>query len=88
MSELVAQMVYFLCALTSVVCAALLLRNYWRTRIRLLLWSCACFVGLAATNVLLFVNLVLVTGVDLAPYRAGITLVALLLLLYGVITES
>jgi hypothetical protein len=83
-----AEGVYFLCAVTAVVCATLLFRNYRRTRLRLLLWSSACFIALAATNVLLFVDLVVVPERDLSLYRTSITLIGLLLLLYGLITES
>lgn len=86
--DLVSEIVYFLCAATAVFCAALLLRAYRRTRVRLLLWSGACFAALALTNILLFLNLAFWPGVDLASYRAGLTLSGLLLLLYGLITES
>jgi hypothetical protein len=82
------ELVYFLCALTSVVCATLLFRSYQRTRLRLLLWSSACFTALAATNVLLFVDLAVAPRSDLSLYRTALTLVGLLLLLYGLITES
>lgn len=50
----VATAVYILCAVTSVLCAGLLVRSYLRSRVRLLLWSALCFVGLAVNNVLLF----------------------------------
>ena len=39
--------VYLLCALTSALCAALLLREYRRSRARLLLWSSISFFGFA-----------------------------------------
>ena len=55
-----AEVVYILCALTSLACAVLLIRGYRRSRSRLLLWSCLGFVALAANNVLLFVDLVVV----------------------------
>ena len=51
--------VYALCALTSLVCAWLLLRAYQRQRTRLLLWSSVSFAGLALNNVLLFIDLIL-----------------------------
>ena len=38
-----AELVYFLCALASLVCAGLLLRKYTKTRVRLLFWSSAFF---------------------------------------------
>jgi hypothetical protein len=42
-----AEVIYALCALTSVACAAVLATSYRRKRERLLLWSTACFGGLA-----------------------------------------
>lgn len=83
-----SELVYFLCAATSVFAATLLLRAYRRTRVRLLLWSSSCFAALAVTNSLLFVNLAFWPDLDLSPYRAAVSLFGLLLLLYGLITES
>ncbi len=65
-----AEAVYLLCALTSLVCAALLVRSYVRNRTTLLLWSSICFVCLAANNVLLFLDKVVLADVDLALERA------------------
>lgn len=83
-----AEVVYALCALTSVFCAGLLLRAYRRTRAKLLLWSSLCFVGLAANNILLFVDLVLVPDVDLSLWRSLTAIAALLVLLYGLIWDT
>ena len=80
--------VYALCALTSAACAALLLRAHARTGVRLLLLSGLCFVGLALNNVLLFVDLVVVTGVDLSLWRGSLALGAMALLLFGLVWES
>jgi hypothetical protein len=83
-----AEAVYLLCAATSSLCAVLLLRNWRRTRSRLLLWSSACFVGLALNNILLFVDLVLVPTYDLSLLRTTVALAAMLLLLFGLIWEA
>jgi hypothetical protein len=83
-----AEAVFTLCAAASTLCAALLLRNWWRTRSRLLLWSSLCFVGLALNNILLVVDRVLVPDIDLGLLRTSTALVALLLLLYGLIWEA
>jgi hypothetical protein len=83
-----AELVYLLCALTSLTCATLLVRSYRRTRTRLLLWSSLCFAGLALNNVLLFVDLVVAPATDLSLLRAGVALAAVLTLLYGLIWES
>jgi hypothetical protein len=84
-----AEAVYILCALTSMACAVLLLRGYSRSQLRLLLWSGLCFVALALSNVLLFVDLV-VTGpeTDLSLWRSAIALVGVATLLYGLIWDA
>lgn len=84
---MVPAIVYVLCAITSVACVALLIRGYFRTRTRLLLWSSLCFVGLAIQNILLFVDLVVVPDLDLSIWRNGSALVGLCLLLFGLIWE-
>jgi Family of unknown function (DUF5985) len=83
-----AELVYSLCAATSILCFVLLLRSYLRTKLRLLLWSSAAFLAFAATNVLLFVDLVLMPGLDLSLLRTAVTVLGVALLLYGLITES
>jgi hypothetical protein len=82
------ELVYVLCALTSVLCAGLLLRSYRTNRSRLLLWSTLCFVGLAINNILLFVDIVLVPEVDLRWLRSGSGLIAMILLAIGLVWES
>jgi hypothetical protein len=81
-------LVYALCALTSVACAALLLRGYAASRVRLLLWGGLCFAGLAMNNVLLFVDLGLVPTVDLSVWRSLPALAGLLLLIYGLVWDA
>jgi hypothetical protein len=81
-------LVYALCALTSVACALLLLRNYTRRRTKLLLWSSIAFAGLAINNILLFVDLVMVASVSLAVVRTVVALAAIVVLLYGLVWES
>ncbi len=83
-----AESVYILCALTSLLCAGLLVRHYRRQRTRLLLWSTLCFGGLALNNALLFVDLVVVPDLDLALVRTGMALIAMTMLVIGLIWES
>jgi hypothetical protein len=84
-----AQVVYLLGALTTLLCSALLLRGYFRGRHRLLLWSGLCFAGLTLSNALVFVDLVIwPTEVSLYRLRLGTAASAMLLLLYGLIWES
>ena len=78
-----------LAVLTSLACTVLLFRAYAQTALRLLLWSALCFVGLAVSNLLLFVDVVILpTQVDLLPLRQWSTLAAIAVLLYGFIWEA
>lgn len=83
-----AETVYLLCALTSIACAALLYQGYSRTRAGLLFWSSLCFTGLAANNILLFVDLVMVPDMDLSLARALIALAGLMAMIFGLAWES
>jgi hypothetical protein len=79
--------VYILCAATSVACSWLLLRSYGQTRVRLLLWSGLCFVGLALNNVILFVDKIVAPDIDMALLRLLPALAGLLLLVFGLVWE-
>ena len=83
-----ADVVYVLCALTSSLCAVLLLRGYLASRTRLLLWSSVCFGFLAANNVLLVFDKLIVTGTDLALARVTTGAAGIAALLFGLIWES
>ena len=83
-----AEIVYLLCAATSAACALLLLRAHQRTGTSLLLWSGLCFVGLALTNAILVVDLVVVPDIDLSTWRLVPAVVGVALLLYGLVWES
>ncbi len=83
-----AEIVYILCALTSLFCAVLLFRSYRAAKTRLLMWSTLCFVGLAINNLLLVVDLLVVPDMDLALVRSGTALASMFLLLIGLIWEE
>ncbi len=83
-----AEAVYILCMLTSIACAVLLLRAHARTRLRLLLWSGLCFVGLAVNNMVLFADRVLLPDLDLTLPRIVSGLVGVSILLFGLIWEG
>lgn len=83
-----AEAVYLLCAVTSSLCALLLLRAYVRTGTRLLMWSGLCFLGLALNNALLVVDLIIVPDIDLSTWRLAPAVLGVALLLYGLIWES
>ena len=81
-----ANLVYALCALTSLACAVLLLRGFARSRARLLLWSGLCFVGFFINNALLVVDARIVY--DLSVVRSLPSVLGVVLLLYGLGWES
>lgn len=81
-------LVYSSCALTSVLCAWLLLRSYYQTRYKLLLWSGLCFAGLTLSNLVLVMDKVIFPEINFGNYRLLIALFALLPLMYGLIFED
>jgi hypothetical protein len=80
--------VYILGTLTTLACAALLLRGFAATRKRLLLWSGLCFIGLTLANAMRFVDLVTLPEVDLYLWRLVPAAIAMLVLLFGLIWDS
>jgi Family of unknown function (DUF5985) len=82
-----ASAVYLLCLLTSAVCAALLIRGYYRHRTSLLLWSGLCFGLLALNNLLLVLDLLFLPDIDLSLARNVVNVAAIGTLLYGFIWE-
>lgn len=77
-----------LCALTAFACAWLLLRNYFETGRRLLLWSGLCFAGMFLNNLLLVLDKLFFPDINLSTWRLLAGLLAMLLLLYGLIWED
>jgi hypothetical protein len=83
-----SSVVYALCFLTSCLCAVLLLRAYFNSRSRLLLWSGLCFVGLGLNNGLLLLDRVFLANVDMGWLRAIPAVIGVMFLLYGLVWES
>ncbi len=83
-----AGLVYLLCFLTALLCAVLLVRGYLAAPTPILLWSAACFVLLALSNLLVVVDRVVLPDVSLRTARLGLTLLAVTVLLYGFIWEA
>jgi hypothetical protein len=83
-----AAAVYVLCALTSFMCAVLLLRGYIHQRVRLLLWSGLGFVGFAVGNVMLVADVLIYPERDLQLWRNLPTLAGVLVLAYGLIWDT
>jgi hypothetical protein len=88
MENLSATVVYILCAATSAVCAALLVRGYRQSGARLLFWSGLCFIGFALNNLLLLVDVDTFPQVDFLTVRVLPALAGVMLLLYGLIWET
>ena len=80
--------VYLLCFLTSSACALLLTRSYRRTASRLLLWSALCFALLAANNLVVIVDLLILPEMDFRVARLALALAAVGVLLFGFIWEE
>ena len=83
-----AIIVYVLCAVTSGLCAVLLLRGYAKSRARLLFWSGLCFAGLALNNLLLVIDVRVVPELDLSLWRTIPALIGISLLVYGLVWET
>lgn len=83
-----AETVYVLSSIVSLACVALLLRAYRQSRVALLLWCSICFVGLAANNILLFIDKVIVPDRDLAAWRALPAAVGVAALVFGLIWRT
>lgn len=81
-----ALLVYLLCALTSLLCALLLLRSYSRTRTRLLLWSGLCFAFLFVNNALLVLDAEI--AADISVVRSIPAVIGIAILLYGLVWDS
>ena len=84
----IADVIYALCAATSLTAAWLLLRHYAARRSRMLLWSCVAFVGLAINNVLVLLDFGLFPSVDLSIVRTVTASVSMAVLVYGLIWET
>lgn len=80
--------VFVACALTSVLCAVLLVRGYLATRSRLLLWSSLGFIGLALNNIVLVIDRLLMPSVDLSLVRTLPAFLGVAVLLFGCIWDA
>lgn len=79
--------VYLLCLATSVICAALLLRAWRRSRTKLLLWTAVSFGFLALNNLALVADMVVFPSADLWIWRQAAAATAIGVLIYGFIWE-
>lgn len=88
MTVALPNLVYLLCFLASTLCAALLVRQHRAARTPVLLWSAACFVFLALSNLLVVIDQLVLPSGDLRIPRLVLTLLAVAVLLYGFIWEA
>ena len=79
--------VYLLCFLTSAACALLLARSYRRTGARLLFWSGLCFLFLAANNLVVIFDLLILPEYDFRLVRHLLALAAVAVLLFGFVWD-
>lgn len=84
-----AEIVYSLCGVGSVLCAWMLMRGYRKDRSQLLLWSSICFGFLALNNIVLVFDLVLLPEIEFSGsfWRNMMAAIAGSTLLYGLIGE-
>lgn len=85
-----AKLVFVLCALTSIICSIALAKGYRRSKNMLLFWSALCFGFLAANNVFLIIDLILLPELDMngSYWRNMLSAMSGSLLLVGLILES
>lgn len=84
-----AAFVYTACAILSFACSYLLYRGYQSNQFRLLFWSSLGFLGFAINNVLLLIDsLYPVEVLDLSVIRLIPGLIGMIVLLYGLISET
>ena len=89
MTVALSGLVYLLCFLASALCAGLMARQYRMAPSPILLWSAACFVLLALSNLAVVVDQVIFPeDTSLRPVRQLLTLAAISVLLFGFIWEA
>ena len=80
--------IYLLCALTAAGCSVLLFRGFLASNARLLLWSGICFAGLTVSNLIVVADKLFFPMSDFSPWRVGISVASIGVLLYGLIFEA
>jgi len=87
MPDIFPATVYLLCFATSAACAWLLGRSYRRSGARLLLWSALCFILLAANNLVVVLDLLVIPEMDLRLVRHALAFAGVATLLFGFIWD-
>jgi hypothetical protein len=80
-------LIYGLCLLASMACAALLGRAYLRSRTRLLLWTAVSFCFFGLNNLFLVLDMLVLPDVDLWAWRQAAAGAGLGVLIFGFVWE-
>lgn len=80
--------IYGLCTVTSACCAWLLVRAFFASRARLLFWGSVCFALFAINNLVLLLDLVFLSSVNLVIVRNISALLAVCAMLYGLVCDE
>ena len=88
MASLIPTLVYLLCFLTSLICAALLGRSYAKTGARMLLWGALCFSLLALANLFVVLDMLVFPETELRMIRLVLSLAGVSVLLFGFIWDQ
>lgn len=80
-----AIIIFVLCVLSSAFCAVMLCRQWRRMSNPLIFWSALAFLAFTLSNAILVLDLVFLPQIDLRPLRSSVTLLAVLLQLFGLI---
>jgi len=84
-----AELVYILCAATSLFCAALLWRGQKQNSDnQLVFWSALCFSGFALNNFILFLDVAIFPEISLSVWRLIPALFGVCALIYGLVKAS
>lgn len=84
-----AAAVYLLCALTSILCAVMLLKAFRKSKARLLFWTCIGFAGIAINNILLVVDMIVFPEITtILDWRTLPAVICMTIMIYGLIIEE
>jgi hypothetical protein len=81
-------LVYMFCFIACAICAGLLVRSWFKTKTRLLLWIAVSFTCLAVNNFFLLADTTLFPDVDLSLYRTLSAVAGVSILIFGLIWEA
>ncbi|MBY0546466.1 MAG: hypothetical protein K2W95_04200 [Candidatus Obscuribacterales bacterium] len=80
--------IYALCAIASIVCFGLLFRSAVASKQRLIFWTAFCFFLLSIQNIILFIDLTVISQTDLSIWRTSAGFVGCSGLLFALLWES